>query len=154
MSSFHIPALGRKAAVAMAAVGLATMAVAPALAAGPFGTWLTGDKKGEVRIVNCGGALCGNLIWLKEPIDPDTHKPKTDKNNVDAAKQSRPLLGIPIVLKMKPAGADKWEGHVYNSRDGNTYSGSFTLTGANTADLKGCVMGGIICKTEEWRRVK
>jgi len=56
------------------------------------------------------------------------------------------------VLNMKPAGANTWEGKVYNSRDGNTYSGSFTLTGANTADLKGCVMGGLMRKTENWTR--
>ena len=103
---------------------------------------MTGDKKGKVKIVNCGGAICGTLVWLAEPNDPDTNQPKTDKNNKDASKQSRPLLGVPIVLSMKPSGGDKWEGKVYNRRDGNTYTGSFTMTGANSAELKGCVMGG------------
>src|SRR6516225_6263932 len=69
-----------------------------AAAADAIGTWSTGDKEGQVRIVNCGGALCGTLIWLKEPNDPATGRPKTDKNNADASKQSRPLLGVPIVL--------------------------------------------------------
>ena len=87
------------------------------------------------------GAL-RHLVWLRSRVDPDTNKPKTDKNNVDASKQGRPLLGIPIVLNMKPDGADQWKGQVYNAEDGNTYSGSFTMTGANTAELKGCVMGG------------
>jgi len=141
------------AAFALFSSGLASIAVAPALAADPFGTWLTEDKKAQVRIVNCGGALCGTIVWLKEPIDPDTKQPKLDKKNTDASKQSRPLLGAPIVLGMKPSGtADKWDGKVYNAEDGNTYSGSFTMTGANTADLKGCVMGGLICKTAVWTR--
>jgi uncharacterized protein (DUF2147 family) len=133
-------------------IGLALILLAPAFAADPVGTWLTGDKKGKVRIVNCGGAICGTLVWVQEPNDPDTHQPKTDKHNVDASKQSRPLLGIPIVLNMKPSGADAWEGQVYNAEDGNTYSGSFSMNGANSAQLKGCVMGGLICKSQTWTR--
>ena len=69
-----------------------------------------------------------------------TGQPKTDKNNADAGKQSRPLIGVQIVLGMKPSGADQWDGNVYNANDGKTYTGSFTMTGANTAELKGCVM--------------
>ena len=126
--------------------------VAPALAADPLGTWLTGDKKGKVKIVNCGGAICGSLVWLQDPNDPETHQPKTDKHNADASKQSRPLLGIPIVLNMKPGGTDVWQGQVYNAEDGSTYSGSFAMTSANSAELKGCVMGGLICKSQTWTR--
>jgi uncharacterized protein (DUF2147 family) len=143
------------AAVALAVSGLASIAASQARAAEPFGTWLTEDKKAQIRIDNCGGALCGKIVWLKEPNDPETNKPKTDKNNKDASKQGRPLLGVPIVLGMRPSGnPNKWDGQVYNAEDGSTYSGSFTLTGANTADLKGCVMGGLICKTAAWTRTK
>src|SRR5216684_1138848 len=138
----------RTTAVAMwfsAAVFVAVHPSGPAFAADAIGAWYTGDKESQVRIVNCGGALCGALAWLKEPNDPATGRPKTDKNNADAAKQSRPLLGIPIVLAMKPSGTpDQWSGNVYNASDGKTYTGSFTLTGPNSAELKGCVMS-IIC---------
>ena len=134
------------AAVVVSTIALALISIAPARAADPLGTWLTGDKKGKVKIVNCGGAICGTLTWL------ETHQPKTDKNNKDAAKQSRPLLGIPIVLSMKPNGGEKWEGQVYNAEDGGVYTGSFTITSANSAELKGCVMGGLICKGQTWTR--
>ena len=123
----------------------------PARAADPLGTWYTADKDSQVRITKCGEALCGVLVGLKEPNDPATGRPKTDKNNADASKQNRPLLGVPIVLGMKPSGADQWSGNVYNASDGKTYTGSFTLTGPNTAELKGCVMS-IICKTQTWTR--
>lgn len=136
----------------VSAMVLALNFLAPALAADPMGNWLTGDKKGKVKIVNCGGAICGSLVWLQEPNDPETHQPKTDKHNADASKQGRPLLGIPIVLSMKPSGGDAWEGQVYNAEDGSTYSGSFTMTSANSAQLKGCVMGGLICKSQTWTR--
>lgn len=139
--------------IVVAAAGLVPAMIAPAMAADPLGTWLTGDKKGKVRIVNCGGAICGTLVWMAEPLDPETKKPKIDKRNADASKQSRPLIGIPIVLGMKPGSAPQtWEGDVYNAEDGKTYSGSFALTGANTAQLKGCVLAGLICKAQTWTR--
>jgi len=139
--------------IVLAALGLAPLLAAPAFADDPVGTWLTGDKKGKVRIVNCGGAICGTLVWMQEPVDPQTNKPKLDARNADASKQSRPLIGIPIVLSMKPSATpQKWDGDVYNAEDGKTYSGSFTLTGANTAELKGCVLGGLICKAQTWTR--
>jgi uncharacterized protein (DUF2147 family) len=124
----------------------------PASAADPAGTWLTEGGKSRVRIAKCGEAICGNIVWLREPND-ETGKPKVDKNNADATKRTRPLIGVPIVLSMKPSGADKWTGQVYNAEDGKTYSGSVTLTGATTLKLEGCVMGGMICKGQNWTRV-
>jgi uncharacterized protein (DUF2147 family) len=139
--------------VSIAAAAATVSAITPAFAADPMGTWYTADNDSQVRITNCGGALCGNLTWLKTPIDPATGQPKLDKNNADASKQSRPLLGVPIVLGMTPSGPGVWSGSVYNASDGKTYSGSFTMTGDHTADLKGCVMS-IICKTQAWTRAK
>jgi len=106
-----------------------------------------------VRITNCGGALCGAIVSLTEPNDPATHKPKTDKNNADAGLRNRPMIGVQIVLGMKPSGtANKWNGQVYNAEDGKTYSGSLTLQDANTIKLEGCILGGLICKSSKWTR--
>lgn len=145
----------RITAVALCVSAAALMTISSsktAAAAEALGAWYTGDKESQVRIVNCGGALCGTLVWLKEPNDPATGRPKTDKHNADASKQNRPLLGAPIVLAMKPNGPGQWNGEVYNAEDGKTYSGSFTLTGPDTADLKGCVLS-ILCKSQTWTRV-
>jgi uncharacterized protein (DUF2147 family) len=137
---------------AQAAIG--PKMIARAYAADPLGTWYTEDKDSQVRIRNCGGALCGALVWLKHPNDDATGQPRTDKENSDASKRNRPLLGVEIVLSMKPTGTpNEWKGQVYNAKDGNTYTGYFTLTGANTAELKGCAMG-IICKSQTWTRAK
>lgn len=132
---------------------LAIGAAPVARAADPIGTWYTADNDSQVRIVNCGGALCGAIVWLKEPNDPATGRPKTDKNNPDAGKQGRPLIGVQIVLAMKPSGPNVWSGEVYNASDGKTYTGSFTMTGDNSAELKGCVMS-ILCKSQTWTRAK
>ena len=131
----------------------ATWGYAPAVnAADPSGTWLTDGGKARVRIAACGPALCGAIIGLKEPNDPATGKPKTDKNNADAGKRGRPMVGVQIVLGMKPNGSDKWAGQVYNADDGKTYTGYLTLNGASTLKLEGCALGGLVCKAQTWTR--
>jgi len=37
-------------------------------------------------ISNCGGKLCGKVVWLQEPVDSKTGKPKTDAPQSDPAK--------------------------------------------------------------------
>jgi uncharacterized protein (DUF2147 family) len=138
------------AALAIALLGASLGSV---LAADPFGNWVTEDGKATVRIVNCGGALCGSIIALREANDPKTGQPKTDRNNADASLRSRPMIGVQIVLGMKPSGtANRWTGQVYNAEDGKTYMGSITMQDANTIKLEGCVLGGLICKASKWMR--
>jgi len=128
--------------------------IGPAFAGDPTGTWLTEGGKSRVRVANCGGALCGTVIWLKDPNDRDTGQPVTDKNNADASKRNRPVIGVDIMIAMKPSGApDKWAGEVYNPEDGQTYTGSLTVLDGRTVELKGCVFGGLICKGQTWSRV-
>lgn len=123
-----------------------------AWAGDPHGSWLTEGGKSKVRIADCGGALCGTIEWLKEPNDPETGKPKTDKNNADAGKRTRPVIGVAIVLSMKPNGTDKWSGQVYNAEDGKTYSGNIMMQSANALKLEGCALGGLLCKGQTWTR--
>jgi uncharacterized protein (DUF2147 family) len=139
--------------VAMLATVLACGSPGGAFAADPMGTWNTEDGKAVIRIANCGGALCGTIVALKEANDPDTGRPKTDRNNADASLRARPMIGVQIVLAMKPSGtANKWSGQVYNAEDGKTYSGNITLQDANTIKLEGCILGGLVCKASTWTR--
>jgi uncharacterized protein (DUF2147 family) len=138
--------------LAAVTAAILTLGMAEGRAAEPAGTWSTEGGLSRVRIGPCGDALCGTIVSLKEPNDPETGKPKLDKNNADSGKRSRPLIGVPIVLGMKKSGADKWQGQVYNATDGKTYSGSLTLTGDSSLKLEGCALGGMICKAQAWTR--
>ena len=143
----------RLASLALAALAFATITLRPAIAADPNGTWLTEAGTSRIRIADCGGALCGNIVWMKEPIDPETQKPRADKMNPDTARRTRPLMGTTIVFGMRPSGADKWSGQVYNAEDGKTYSGSITMVSAGALKLEGCALAGLICKAQTWTRV-
>src|SRR5204862_522714 len=100
-----------------------------ALAADPSGMWLTQNGASRIKLADCGGAICGTIVWLKEPIDKQTGKPPTDEHNPDPAKRSRPLHGIQVMYGMRPSGAGKWTGHLYNADDGKTYEGNLVVLG-------------------------
>lgn len=126
---------------------LTTMLVVPAYAAEPVGNWLVANGHARVRIAPCGDAYWGIIDWSSRPGD-------IDKYNPDPAKRGRPVLGIPILIAMKPAGANEWSGHVYNAQNGRTYEATISLAGPDELKITGCVLGGLFCGGESWTRVK
>jgi len=65
--------------------------------------------------------LCGRVLWLKVPLDPEG-RIKLDKNNPNPALRSRQICGLTILWNLQPAGPDRWEdGWIYNPDDGKLY---------------------------------
>src|SRR6267154_312777 len=117
-----------------------------ALAADPTGDWRVADGVANIRVAQCNGSMWGAVAWEKTPGGKDIHNP-------DASKQSRPTLGMPILIDMKKkAGVDAWEGQVYNAKDGQFYSSSIKPIGADQLEIQGCVLG-FLCGGETWTRV-
>jgi uncharacterized protein (DUF2147 family) len=144
---------GRRIVVWSVAAAVSFFMALPSHAADPTGVWLTEDGEARVSVYRCGRAICGKVLSLKEPNDPETGKPKLDKFNTDTGKRGRPLVGIELMSGLKPGGAaDQWEGSLYNPEDGNTYMGILTARDLLTVRLQGCVLGGLICKSETWKR--
>ena len=132
-----------------AALGLALLTSA-ASAAPATGTWLSESGRTKVRITDCGGKLCGKVVWLKDATGADG-KPKTDRHNEDESKRSRPLLGVPVVQGMAPSGDNKWSGKIYNADDGKTYDAHVTVISDNAMNVQGCVLS-VLCKSQKWTR--
>jgi len=119
---------------------------APALAADPTGDWKVADGVANIRVAECNGSIWGAVSWEKTPGG-------RDKNNPDVSKQSRPSLGMPILIDMKKKpGVDQWEGQVYNAKDGQFYSSTIKPVGSDQLEIQGCVLG-FLCGGETWTRV-
>jgi uncharacterized protein (DUF2147 family) len=116
------------------------------LAADPTGDWKVADGVANIRVAQCSGNMWGVVAWEKTPGGKD-------KNNPDVAKQSRPTLGMPILIDMKKKpGVDAWEGEVYNAKDGQLYSSTIKPVGTDQLEIQGCVLG-FLCGGETWARV-
>lgn len=120
-------------------------------AAATHGTWLTQAGDARVKVKSCGGALCGTIVWLREPIDPNTGKPQVDDKNADPALARRPIIGLQIFGDMRASGPNKWSGHIYNADDGKTYESNISVAGPDSLRVEGCV--GALCGGETWSRV-
>ena len=117
-----------------------------ALAADPTGDWKVADGVANIRVAQCSGNMWGVVSWEKTPGGKD-------KNNPDTVKQSRPTLGMPILIDMKKKpGVDAWEGEVYNAKDGQLYSSTIKPVGTDQLEIQGCVLG-FLCGGETWTRV-
>lgn len=87
----------------------------------PQGVWLM-DGRVAVQIFDCEGLMCGRIIWLRVPRDPQGLLDR-DKKNPDPALRERKLCGLTILWRLRPTEADRWQdGWFYNPEDGKTYS--------------------------------
>jgi len=112
----------------------------------PTGEWLVAKQVARIKIVDCSGRLWGVVAWEAEP--------GTDSKNPDPNLRTRPTLGMPILLGMQPSSKpNRWEGQIYNSQDGHTYSANISLVDPATLRVQGCFLG-FLCGGENWTRVE
>jgi uncharacterized protein (DUF2147 family) len=138
---------GMTAVMATVAPTLVTRAAAADIS----GTWATEGTEALIRVAPCGGgALCGSVAWLREPLDPQTGKPKLDVKNPDPAQRSKPLIGSHVFYDMRPSGADQWSGKIYSVDDGLTVNGQLISKGPDQLRIQGCLLG--ICSGQDWVR--
>jgi uncharacterized protein (DUF2147 family) len=96
----------------------------------PLGVWLTEEKKGKVRIEQCGANLCGYSVDAK-------------------SNQS----GEQILINMKPGKDSKWSGRIFDPNSGSSYESTIALKGSDTLRIQGCAFGGMFCGGQTWSRV-
>ena len=107
------------------------------------GVWQTkkddNGNFGFVEVKPCGPAFCGVLIKSFDsagaPIDS-------------------PNIGRKIIWDMVPYADGLYDdGQIYSPDRDKTYSASMQLTG-DALSVSGCVLGGLICRAQDWSRVK
>ena len=119
------------------------------------GVWESGNGKARVKIDNIDGKFYGRIVWLKEPNDPATGKPKTDVNNSDASMKNVPLRGYRMLKDFQYKGKGIWEeGTIYDPESGNTYTSVITMKDENTLDIRGYVGVKTFGRSDTWRRLK
>lgn len=111
----------------------------------PTGQWLVAKAVAQIRIVNCAERFWGVVSWEAQP--------GIDRHNPDPRQRTRPTLGMPILLGMAQTQPNRWEGEIYNSEDGHTYSANISLQDPNTLRVQGCFLA-ILCGGENWTRVQ
>ena len=115
--------------------------------AGLEGTWLTEGGASKIHFERCGAGLCARLVWLREPIEPATVKPRLDRH------KNRALLGIVMLSRIRPIRPLEWSARAYSTEDSRTRDVTLRLTLPKQLALKSCVLWALICRKTWWSRV-
>ena len=127
---------------------IALLLATPTLAAAPakspsYGVWHNPANSVHVAARPCGDKMCGVVVWANA------------KAKADAAKGGSPhLVGMDLFRDFTQVDDKQWKGKVYVPDINKTFSGTVTVINDNTLTGKGCLIGGIGCKSQTWTRVK
>ena len=126
----------------LASVLLAATAAAAETPPANYGIWTNPQRSVQIRIQPCGKALCGVVIWANAKAQADARKGGTDM-----------LIGADLFTGFVPAGDMVWRGKVFVPDMGKTFSGTVKRLNPTTLRAEGCLLGRVLCKSQDWTRV-
>jgi uncharacterized protein (DUF2147 family) len=144
----------RRIAAGLAGAGLLVAMASSVQAAPPVGLGLTAQSlestewrnpknSVHIRAEACGDNLCGTINWA------------SDKAIADARRGGNAnLVGTRIFREFQRGANGTWRGKLYVPDMQKTFSGTIQFPDSNTMVGTGCVMLGLICKSQTWTRVR
>jgi uncharacterized protein (DUF2147 family) len=119
-----------------------------------IGVWEPSNGRSRIKIEKIGAKYFGKIVWLKEPIDPNTNKNKVDKNNPDTSMRNVPLKGYRILKDFVYQGKNEWsEGSIYDPENGSTYNCVINMKNDNVLDIRGYIGIKALGRTDNWKRL-
>jgi uncharacterized protein (DUF2147 family) len=121
--------------IVQAAAFAATIATATAASAAgePTGVWIDHTGRGAVEITNCGGSLCGRVVWLKDTAHGQT-------------------CGKQVIGNVRPVGGGKWDnGWIFDVDENRRYDVEITPMG-DRLRVMGYMGSKFLSETMTWRR--
>jgi uncharacterized protein (DUF2147 family) len=107
-----------------------------------MGTWI--NPKGNVKVETgfCGSRLCGKVIWANPHAE-------------ERARQGgvAELVGLELLHDYRRIAPENWQGEVFVPDMGRRFASKITQIDANTLKISGCILGGLICKSQVWHRI-
>lgn len=119
----------------MAIAAAASFGASSAFAsAAPSGVWYDHTGRGAVEITECGGRLCGRVVWLK-----------------DAANNK--ACGMQVIGNAQPTGPGVWDrGWIFDPDRGSRYSVEIKPMGGGRLQVMGYAGSKYLSETMIWRR--
>jgi uncharacterized protein (DUF2147 family) len=101
----------------------------------PEGIWMFANRV-AVQLFDCGGQLCGRIVWLLRPRTP-AGQPDLDTHNPETSLRQRHLCGLTIIWGLQPGAPDRWTGGwLYDPQDGATYDVTAELASPTTISAR------------------
>ncbi|EIZ80312.1 hypothetical protein WSK_1105 [Novosphingobium sp. Rr 2-17] len=112
-------------------------------AADAQGVWMNPKRTVAVNTAPCGPGLCGRVAW---------GSPEARADAKDSGLQS--LVGTQLLENYRFHGNGVWTGTVYVPDLGRHFYSEIDQLSGTELKVKGCVLGGLICKSQVWTRIQ
>ena len=120
-----------------------------------IGKWLNEDQDAHIQIFKENSMYFGKIVWLKEPIDEVTGKPKLDDENADESLRNRPVMGLVLLKDFVYDGDGEWEdGTIYDPKNGKTYDCYIRFGDDGSLKIRGYIGFSWIGRNTYWTQVK
>jgi uncharacterized protein (DUF2147 family) len=125
-------------------IGLALLAMdSAATAAAPLeGHWTNPKHSVIVKVAPCGGAYCGTVVQASPKAKASARRGGTAH-----------LIGTPILSGVRPRGDGVYLGRAFDPKRNIKAPATIRVVGPNTLEVRGCIIGGVLCKTQRWTRI-
>ncbi len=121
---------------------LAALITVSSAQAADLGVW-TGPKDNvRVAIKSCGTSTCGTVVYASPKAEADARKSGLTT-----------LVGQQLLRDFEPTSHGAMRGKVFVPTLHVTLVGTAEFVDARTMKAKGCVLGGLLCKSQTWHRI-
>jgi uncharacterized protein (DUF2147 family) len=131
------------AAAALAFLTLGQAAMAQPATADAFGVWRNPKDNVRVQIRPCGSSACGTVIWAS--LKAQTKARAAGTNN---------LIGTEVLKNLElDERRGVWRGKVFVPELNRDFTGVAEPLDAGRLRAKGCIVGGLLCKSQVWTKI-
>ena len=117
------------------------------------GVWKNEECSAAIKIYKENNKYCGKIIWLKEPINPETSAPQVDQNNPNRGLRKRKIVGLVIMKSIEFSGESWQNGLIYDPNNGRTYRTIITISAdKQTLYIRGFIGISLFGRTAVWKR--
>ena len=104
------------------------------------GRWVNPSGSVIIDIAACGEARCGTVKWASA------------KAINDARKGTDQLVGSNLLTELKEKKAGQWHGRLFVPDLNFRAHASLALEDPATLKVRGCSVGGLLCRAQRWTR--
>lgn len=100
------------------------------------GRWTNPKGTVTIEVTRCGSDYCGKIVWAS-----------------DEKRRKGKKIRTQVLSELRPSGEGLYKGRVLEPKRGIRGSATVLYLGPNTMQVKGCVIGGVICRRQRWTRL-
>lgn len=105
------------------------------------GRWRNPSGSVTIEVARCGAAWCGTVIEADAGARADARRGGTAT-----------LIGTQLLTGLKPTAKGHWKGRLFVPDMNKRTHADIAPAGPDRIKVRGCLVGGVLCKSQLWSR--